>query len=168
MRKKNIILIGMPGAGKSTIGVLLAKELGLNFIDTDVAIQVREGRTLQSIVDREGYLRLREIEEQVILEHSFLGEVVATGGSAVYGQAAMEHLAADGVVVFLDLPLERLRKRIKNFDARGIARQPGQDFEALYLERRALYERYRDLHINVDKHSAEQVLAMILAELKLS
>jgi shikimate kinase len=165
MSKKNIVLIGMPGAGKSTIGVLLAKALGLDFTDTDVAIQVQEGQTLQSILDQHGYLRLREIEEQVILAHSFHREVVATGGSAVYSEAAMGHLAAEGVIVFLDLPLDQLRKRIKNFSTRGIARLPGQDFESLYCERRVLYERFMDLHVSVGKHSAEQVIETVLAGL---
>lgn len=165
MRKKNIILIGMPGAGKSTIGVLLAKELGLDFIDTDVAIQVHEGSTLQQVVDRQGYLKLREIEERVILEQKIRGAVVATGGSAVYGAAAMDHLSSHGTVVFLNLPLQRIKKRIKNFQSRGIACQAGQGLEALYAERLPLYERYTDLDIPVDAHSADQVVAMILDRL---
>jgi shikimate kinase len=165
MSKTNIVLIGMPGAGKSTVGVLLAKALGLGFTDTDVAIQVREGQTLQAILDQQGYLQLREIEQQVILAHSFQREVVATGGSAVYSDDAMSHLAVHGVIVFLDAPLDQLRKRIRNFSARGIARLPDQDFESLYSERRVLYERYRELHIKVGQDNAEQVLEKVLAGL---
>ena len=166
MRKNNIILIGMPGAGKSTIGILLAKALGMEFIDTDVAIQVREGKTLQSIVDQHGYLRLREIEQEVILQQTLHGAVVATGGSAVYGTRAMDYLTGQGVIVFIDVPIEQLRKRINNFDDRGIARQPGQDFESLYRERVSLYQQYADITITIGEQSSEQVLAIILSKLK--
>lgn len=165
MQSANIILIGMPGAGKSTIGVMLAKELGLDFVDTDVAIQVREGSSLQALLDRDGYQRLRQIEEEVILAQQLHGTVVATGGSAVYGAAAMDYLSRHGTIVFLDLPLSQLSKRIKNFSTRGVACKPGQDLAALYHERLPLYQRYSDLQIKVTGHSADQVLAMIVARL---
>ena len=125
----------MPGAGKSTLGILLAKELGLDFIDTDVSIQVREGKTLQHISDEKGYLALRDIEEQVLLTENITGKVVSTGGSAVYSDAGMAHLKQDSVVVFLDVPLAELEQRISNFSTRGIARRPDQSFDDLFDER---------------------------------
>lgn len=168
MSKNNIILIGMPGAGKSTVGILLSKETGLDFIDTDVAIQVREGKTLQHILDQLGYIRLRDIEQEVILGLALDNTVIATGGSAVYGEQAMRYLGEQGVIIFIDVALEQLKQRVSNIDARGVARKPGQDFSDLFQERKALYERYADLRITVDDEPAEQVLLMILQALKRS
>ncbi len=162
MQGKNIILIGMPGAGKSTVGVLLSKETGLDFIDTDVAIQVREGKTLQQIVDQQGYLALRAIEQEVIAELHCKNTVIATGGSAVYGARAMRQLKQNGIVVFIDVPITQLLRRIGNFDTRGIASKSGQSFEALYAERLALYQQYADIHISAGGQSSQQVLAKIL------
>ena len=161
----NIVLIGMPGAGKSTVGILLSKQTGLDFIDTDIAIQVREGKTLQEILDQQGYMKLREIEQAVILEQSLNGAVVATGGSAVYGANAMDYLGEHAVIVFIDVAIEQLNTRVKDFDLRGIARKPGQGFEDLYRERRALYQQYADIRIAVTDETAEQVVAMILVAL---
>lgn len=162
MSKNNIVLIGMPGAGKSTVGILLAKELGLDFIDTDVAIQVREIQTLQTILDEQGYIKLRDIEQEVILGLALENTVIATGGSAVYGEQAMAHLGEQGVIVFIDVVIEQLTRRVNNIDGRGVARKPGQGFEDLFLERRTLYEQFADIRIPVDDESAERVLAMIL------
>jgi shikimate kinase len=166
MRKNNVILIGMPGAGKSTVGILLSKEIGLDFIDTDVAIQVREGQTLQTILDERGYIKLRDIEQEVILGLALENTVIATGGSAVYGAQAMRYLGEQGVIVFIDVVIEQLMRRVNNIDGRGVARKPGQGFEDLFLERRVLYEQYADIRIPVDDESAEQVLAMILMALE--
>jgi shikimate kinase len=166
MSKNNVILIGMPGAGKSTVGILLSKELGLDFIDTDVAIQVREGQTLQAILDERGYIKLRDIEQEVILGLTHENTVIATGGSAVYGAQAMRYLGEQGVIVFIDVALEQLRGRVNNIDARGVARKPGQDFDDLFLERKELYEQHADIRITVGDESVEQVLAMILMALE--
>ena len=106
MQKPSVILIGMPGAGKSTLGILLAKELGLGFLDTDVAIQVKEKQTLQEILEQRGYLALRAVEEQVLLETDCHQQVVATGGSAVYSHNGMAYLKSCGPVVYLEVPLE--------------------------------------------------------------
>jgi shikimate kinase len=170
MKKKNIVLIGMPGAGKSTVGVLLAKELGLNFIDTDVLIQVREQQTLQELLDADGYLALRAAEEKVLLslfdgsgEHD--GVVVATGGSAVYSEAGMKNLVANATVVYLDVPLAELRKRVTNYDERGIARRPDQSFEDLFAERNALYQQYGELVIPAFDCRAEDVIERIIAKI---
>ena len=162
---QSIILVGMPGAGKSTIGILLAKELGLDFLDTDVAIQVREGKTLQQIMDESNYLKLRDIEEQVLLATDCRGKVVATGGSAVYSEAGMAHLKAQGLVVFLDVPLSELTHRIHNYESRGIARHPNQSFADVFEERCQLYRKYADLSICCDQLSPAEILNKIIAAL---
>jgi shikimate kinase len=161
-RTNSIVLIGMPGAGKSTVGILLAKELGLGFVDTDVAIQVREGKTLQEILDTSDYLNLRAVEEQVLLSEPIDGKVVATGGSAVYSQAGMARLKDSATIVFLDVPLRELEKRISNFDSRGIARKPDQSLESLFEERCKLYRQYADICIDCDQQSLEQTLEITL------
>lgn len=148
--QKNIALIGMPGSGKSTSGVLLAKHLGLGFVDTDLLIQERAGRLLQDIVDQEGYLALRAIEEQVLLDLDVEGYVISTGGSAVYSEPAMAHLSSNALVVFLQVPLEEVIRRIGDYSARGIARRPDQSLEELFEEREALYLRHADLVVEGD------------------
>ncbi|MDB4077537.1 shikimate kinase [Porticoccaceae bacterium] len=165
MQTNTVVLIGMPGAGKSTLGILLAKELGLDFIDTDVSIQVREGKTLQQISDEKGYLALRDIEEQVLLSENITGKVVSTGGSAVYSDAGMAHLKQDSVVVFLDVPLAELEQRISNFSTRGIARRPDQSFDDLFDERSTLYQRYADIRLDCSSLSVDEVLQKTLAAL---
>lgn len=165
MQAGAVVLIGMPGAGKSTIGILLAKELGLDFTDTDVSIQVGEGKTLQNISDEQGYLALRNIEEQVLLAEDISGKVVSTGGSAVYSEAGMAHLKQDATVVFLDVPLAELEQRISNFSTRGIARRPDQSFDDLFKERSVLYKRYADIHIDCSTLPIEEVLQKICSAL---
>jgi shikimate kinase len=164
-KQNSIVLIGMPGAGKSTLGVLLAKELGMGFVDTDVAIQVREGKTLQEILDASDYINLRAIEEQVLLSEQIDGKVVATGGSAVYSEAGMQRLKASATVVFLDVPLAELAKRISNFDSRGIARKPQQSLESLYEERCILYRAYADIRIDCSQQSLAQSLQSVTQQL---
>jgi len=162
MSVSSVVLIGMPGAGKSTVGILLAKEMGLDFVDTDISIQVRESKTLQQITDQSGYLVLRDIEEQVLLAEKIIGKVVSTGGSAVYSEAGMAHLAQDSVVVFLDVPLAALEARISNFSSRGIARHPGQSFDDLFAERSALYHRYANICVDCSALSIDEVLQKTL------
>lgn len=164
----SIILVGMPGAGKSTIGLLLAKELAKDFIDTDVLIQVREGTTLQSILDERGYLALREIEEQVLLESKFSNHIIATGGSAVYSEVGMQQLRSLGPVVFLDVSLHALRQRIHNYDSRGIARRPDQSFADLFEERRQLYCRYADITVDCEDMDQESLVQALLISLQQS
>ncbi|WP_426416174.1 shikimate kinase [Aestuariirhabdus sp. LZHN29] len=156
--QRSVILVGMPGAGKSTIGVQLAKELALDFVDTDLLIQLREGKPLQDIMDESGYLHLRFIEEQTLLESFLPRHVIATGGSAVYGQDGMRHLRGFGPVVFLDTSLPELRRRIRNYETRGIARRPEQSFEELFEERRALYQQAADITIACDGKDQQQIL----------
>jgi shikimate kinase len=154
---RNLIFVGMPGSGKSTVGVLIAKKLGLGFIDTDLLIQQETGRTLQHIVDQDGYVALRKAEEQVLLHLNVQQHVISTGGSAVYSDAAMRHLKAGGTVVFLDISLDTVCARIGNYSLRGISKRPEQSLLELYEERSALYSHYADLTIQGDALSQEQV-----------
>jgi shikimate kinase len=165
MKHSTISLIGMPGAGKSTVGVLLAKQLGLNFIDTDLVIQVRHDATLQHILQLRGHLALRLFEEEILLDIPLQRTLLATGGSAVYSEEAMQRLRQSGPVIFIDVPLEILARRVDNADSRGIARAPGQDFASVYRERQPLYQRYADTTIAGDQQSAEATARMLAAQL---
>ena len=161
----NIVLIGMPGSGKSTIGVILAKLTSRSFIDTDVLIQAAEGRSLQDIVDREGYLALRAIEEKVLLGLDCRDHVIATGGSAVYSQAAMAHLKEDGVVVFLNVSLDTIKARVGDPGTRGLAKRPDQSIDDLFAERYVLYRKYADITIDCTARAHEDACARIIGEL---
>ncbi len=157
----NIVLIGMPGSGKSTVGVILAKMASLDFVDTDILIQ-RVGKSLQEIVDADGYLVLRKIEEEVLLKLDCRDHVIATGGSAVYSPAAISHLKEDGVIVFLDVDIETLQSRIRNYETRGLAKRPDQTLEELFAERLALYREYADITISGAGLTQEEVCDAIL------
>ncbi len=161
--KSNIVLVGMPGSGKSTVGVILAKLLSYDFIDTDVLIQSSQRRALQDIVDRDGHLALRKIEEDTLLSLDLQHHVIATGGSAVYSAAAMAHLAAIGTVVFLDVELATLEARVDNLATRGLVRRPGQSLADLFAEREALYKRAADITINCTGMTQEAVCSAIIA-----
>jgi shikimate kinase len=162
----NIVLIGMPGSGKSTVGIILAKLTRRGFVDTDVLIQTSESRSLQDIVDRDGYLALREIEEKVILKHDCSNCVIATGGSAVYSQAAMDHLKKDGAVIFLKADLDTLEARVADYSTRGLAKRPDQSLADLFAERSALYARYADAFVECKGLTHEEVCARIVKELQ--
>lgn len=158
----NIVLIGMPGVGKSTIGVLLAKALSRSFVDTDVYLQAREKRRLQDIIDTDGLARFREIEESYLLSLTCRGHVVATGGSVVYSERAMAHLRQAGCIVYLSLPLESLLARVTNLDSRGVVMAPGQSFAQLFDERRPLYERYADLTVDCSGLNHDEAVVAII------
>nr|WP_036187355.1 shikimate kinase [Marinimicrobium agarilyticum] len=158
----SLILVGMPGAGKSTVGLLLAKELVKAFVDTDILIQTRAGKALQDIVYDNGYQHLRELEEEVLLECRYLNHVIATGGSVVYSDSGMNHLKRSGRVVFLDVPLEELERRVHNFSSRGIACPPGQNLTDVFKERRSLYQRYADIVIDCGEKNQDQVVSEII------
>lgn len=160
--KNNIILIGMPGAGKSTVGVILAKTLGYSFIDTDIVIQEREKRLLQDIIDNEGIEEFLKIEEEAILGLQTVNSVIATGGSAVYGNKAMECLSRLGKIVYLELGYEEIERRINNITTRGIAMKQGTSLKALYKERTMLYERYANETVDCREKSVEEVVGEIL------
>ena len=161
-----IILIGMPGAGKSTIGVRLATQRGMPLIDTDRLIEQREGLTLQAILDQRGYLALRSIEEQALINHNFTGQIVATGGSAVYSAAAMAHLKRFGPCVFLDIPLDEILNRVQNLASRGIAGPLGLGLAEVYAERLPLYRQYADIIIDGADLGELALLTAVEAALK--
>lgn len=153
--KDNIILIGMPGCGKSTIGVLLAKNLAYGFLDSDLVIQEQSGRKLQDMIDEMGPEAFSAFEDAVnatLIPHN---TVIATGGSAVYGTRAMEHFKEIGTVVYLKASYETIEKRIRNFATRGIVIPEGQTFRDVYNERTALYEKYADITVDVDADKAD-------------
>lgn len=156
-----IVLVGMPGAGKSTLGVLLAKATMKDFVDTDMIIQLRAHQSLQDIVDNSGYLMLRELEEVVLLDLSVEQHVIATGGSVVYSERGMAHLSRMGPIVYLRVSLDELKRRIKDLPTRGIAAIPGQSLDDLYQERCPLYERFADITVDCDDKTPEQVVGEI-------
>lgn len=162
---KNIVLIGMPASGKSTVGVVLAKTLGMGFIDTDLVIQQREGRLLQDIIDSDGLTAFLSAEENAILSLDCKNSVIATGGSAVFGEKAMEKLRENGVVVFLEVPLEALIKRLDNIKTRGIAAKKGQSVELILKERFPLYKKYADFTISVQNENVETTVEKIISSL---
>ena len=160
--KKNIILIGMPGVGKSTIGVILAKELGYRFIDSDLVIQEQEKRLLREIIEDEGVDGFLEIENRVNAGLKAERSVIATGGSAVYGREAMEHFKQIGTVIYLHLPFEQLQKRLGNLKGRGVVLRAGQTLKDLFEERSPLYQRYADQVIDEEGKDIEGTLSEIL------
>jgi len=159
---KNIVLIGMPGAGKSTVGVVLAKSLGMRFIDTDILIQERTGRMLQAILDEDGPDAFGRIEEETVLSLHAEHAVIATGGSVVCSEAAMAHLKAGGVVVYLEISYDEMERRLKNITTRGIVFLPGQSLRGMYDERAPLYERYADLTVASSGGDLESVVGNVL------
>ena len=160
--KSNIILVGMPGSGKSTVGVVLAKMLALGFLDTDILIQKNENKSLQQIVDTEGHMALRAVEQLALLSIDCRNHVIATGGSAAYSEPAMNHLKKDGIIIFLHADLTALQKRVRNYETRGIAKRPEQTFQELFDERLQLYEKYADITIASSLMSHEQVCDAII------
>lgn len=157
----NIILIGMPGSGKSTCGVVAAKLLLKNFFDTDLLIQNREGQRLQQIIDEKGLDYFARAEEEAVLSLDIAGTVIATGGSVVYSTAAMEHLRRMGKVIYLHLEYETMCRRIQNLDSRGVVLQAGYTLQDMYKERLPLYRRYADAVIKCDNNTVEQTAQQI-------
>jgi shikimate kinase len=163
---KNIVLIGMPACGKSTIGVLLAKHLSRWFIDTDLCIQSMEGRSLQEIIDTDGLEYFRQIEQKHVLSISASNAVIATGGSVIYSGPAMEKFSKDSVTVLLDLPLDDIKRRLTNLYSRGVVMAKGQSLEELYRQRRPLYEKYAQITVDCTGRDHQQTLAAIIEELE--
>lgn len=165
MKKNNIVLIGMPGVGKSTIGVVLAKMLGYQFVDADLVIQEKEGKLLCEIIDEvgtEGFIEVENrINSQIEAEHA----IIATGGSVVYGTEAMMHLKEIGTILYLRLPYEELNQRLCDIKGRGVVLRDGQTLRDLYEERVPLYEKYADITVDEYQLNVEQTIEKIL-ELK--
>jgi shikimate kinase len=163
--KENIALIGMPAVGKSTVGVLLAKKMGLDFVDTDILIQAKEHKTLAQLIACHGMERFLEIEKQHLVGIECTGHVIATGGSVVYKPAAMHHLAKTCVTVYLAVDLAILKTRLSDVITRGVAIAPGKSIDDLYAERVPLYESYADLTIDCRHLAPEQVAGTIVQAL---
>lgn len=159
--KNNIILIGMPGAGKSTVGVLLAKALGMDFVDTDLIIQLKEGRRLQEMIDADGLDYFLKSEDEIIASLTAENSVIATGGSVVFGRNAMENLKEIGKIIYLRAAFDTISTRLSDITTRGVAMQSGQSLESVYAERCPLYEGYADIIADVDSQSVEQTVAAI-------
>ena len=157
----NLVLIGMPGAGKSTVGVLLAKHLALDFVDTDLLLQRKLGLRLQQMINLRGLHSFRSAEEQVLMALNCTETVIATGGSAIYSENGMQRLKELGQVIYLKISLPLLTRRISDMGQRGIVFEPGQNFESLYADRTPLYHKYADLEIDIDELGVEDVLHLI-------
>lgn len=162
---KNVILIGMPGAGKSTIGVVLAKSLGYKFIDSDLVIQEKEGRLLHEIISEVGDDGFREIENRVNASIEMTKTVLATGGSAVYGKEAMEHLRKVGKIVYLKQSYDEIKNRLGDLSKRGVSIKKGQTLKDLYDERVPLYEDYADIEIDCSNKQLKDIVKEIKARL---
>jgi shikimate kinase len=163
LHMRNVILIGMPGVGKSTVGRLLGQALGKLFIDTDTLIEQQEGRSLQDIIDRDGLTAFLRIEEHAILNMDINGHVVATGGSVVYSPRAMARLKENGTIFYLKVPYHEIKARITNEANRGIAMSKEQDLSGLYEERTPLYEAYADATIDCSGNDVAAIIATITA-----
>ncbi len=163
--KDNIVLIGMPGVGKSTVGVILAKMIGYQFTDADLLIQKQEGKLLHEIIAEKGTDGFIEIEERVNASIEASHTIIATGGSVVYGKKAMEHLSHIGTVVYLKVPYDILEKRLEDIKGRGVVLKEGQTLRTLYDERTPLYEKYADIEISEDGLNVEQTVEKLLERL---
>lgn len=163
--KNNYILIGMPGAGKSTIGVLLAKALGYEFVDTDLVIQQREGKLLKEIIAEKGNDGFKKIEEAVNASVEAHQSVIAPGGSAIYSEKAMRHFKEIGKVIYLKLSFRSVKHRLGNLKARGVVLKQGQTLRGLYDERVPIYEEYADITVELDDLSIGDSLEKVLENL---
>ena len=160
-KKTNIVLLGMPGSGKSTVGVLLAKRLGKRFVDTDLLIQEQEGRLLSEIIKEEGIDRFIEIENRVNASVMAENSVIAPGGSAIYGAEAMEHFKEIGEIVYLKLSYRSVARRLGDLTKRGVVFRPGQSLKELYKERCPLYEKYADYVVECDGKEIGEALQAV-------
>ena len=157
----NIILIGMPGAGKSTAGVLLAKRLGYGFIDTDLILQAQQKSRLYQIIADQGLEKFKQLEADVLVELDTTRSVIATGGSAIYSPRAMARLKQLGQLVFIDMPFAELMERVDDMDTRGLVIGPRDSFKQLYLERLPLYQAYAEVTIPAGGMTVEDVVTAI-------
>lgn len=166
MKKDNIVLIGMPTSGKSTMGVILAKILGYKFLDADIVIQEKEGKKLSEIIESEGIDGFIDIENRINSGIETEKTVIATGGSVVYGKEAMDHYKNIGKVVYLKVDMDTLTKRLHNAKQRGVVMRKGQSLVSLYNERSTLYEKYADITIEEKDHTMEEVIDITLEALR--
>ena len=166
--RNNIVLIGMPGVGKSTVGVILAKVLGYQFVDADLLIQKQEGKLLHEIISQVGTEGFIQIENKVNASIEAEDSIIATGGSVVYGREAMEHLKSIGTVVYWQVSFLELEKRLADIRGRGVVLREGQDLKALFEERTPLYEQYADICISEDGLNVEQTVDALVEKLQVA
>lgn len=166
MKKDNIVLIGMPGVGKSTVGVILAKVLGYQFLDADLVIQQQEGKLLKEIIEEVGTEGFIEVENRVNAGLNCSKTIIATGGSVIYGNEAMEHLRKIGTVVYLEVPYITIEKRLCDIKGRGVVLRDGQTLYDLYMERTPLYEKYADLRISEEGLDVEQTVELLVDKVR--
>jgi shikimate kinase len=162
--KSNIVMVGMPGAGKSTIGVLLAKETSFDFLDVDVYIQGQEHRRLQEIIDVEGIDVFKQLEEKYLCQIDADEMVISTGGSAIYSKKGIDALSQKGLVIFLKINMQTLEDRLGDFSTRGVVIAEGQTFEDLFAERNQLYGEAADLIIECDGKTQDELVDEIVAK----
>ena len=164
--KNNVVLIGMPGVGKSTSGVILAKVLNYDFLDSDLVIQKKTGQRLEDIISGEGIDGFNAVENQINREIQCENTVIATGGSVVYGKEAMEHFQKIGTIVYLKISYESLDERLGDLDERGVVHKKGQTLQDIYEERTALYEKYADVTVELDGKTVAETVDAVLAALQ--
>ena len=166
MSKNNIVLIGMPGVGKSTVGVILAKVLGYQFLDADLLIQQQEGKLLKEIIAEVGTDGFIQVENRVNANINCTKSIIATGGSVIYGQEAMEHLKEIGTVVYLEVPFSTIKKRLSDIKGRGVVLKDGQTLYDLFMERTPLYEKYADVRVLEDGLGVEETVDLLVSKLQ--
>lgn len=166
MRMKNVALIGMPGVGKSTVGVVLAKNMGMSFLDSDLVIQEREGKKLHELIEEHGMDGFLEIESNVNVSLNPRAAVIATGGSAVYSGQAMEHLRSIAMVCYLKLPYESIEERLGDLAERGVVLREGETLRELYEERVPLYEKYANMTVECENKNIREIVTELSKRLK--
>ena len=164
--RDNVVLIGMPGVGKSTVGVILAKVLGYQFVDADLVIQQQEGKLLREIIEEVGTDGFIQVENRVNAGLKCSKTIIATGGSVIYGQEAMEHLKEIGTVVYLEVSFPTLEKRLSDIKGRGVVLKEGQTLYDLYEERTPLYEKYADVRVSEEGLSVEETVEQLVNKLQ--
>ena len=163
--KHNIILIGMPGVGKSTVGVVLAKKMGYSFVDSDLVIQQQEGKLLHELITEQGIDGFLQTENRINASIDVSRSVIATGGSAIYGKEAMEHFSQIGTIVYLKLSLASVEERLGDLQERGVTLREGQGLKELYAERIPYYEKYADIVIECENKSIRQIMEEIVVSI---
>ncbi len=163
---KNIVLIGMPSAGKSTVGIILAKTLGMSFVDTDIVIQENSNMLLQEIIDTQGIKSFLSIEESSILSIRCKKSIIATGGSVIYSSKAMEYLKQEGIVIYFKIDFAEMSRRLDNISTRGIALDKNQSIFDMYNQRVPIYEKYADITVDCSQKDVEEIINSVIDEIK--
>ena len=166
MSRKNIVFVGMPASGKSTVGVIVAKVMGMNFIDSDIVIQQRENAKLNELIEEYGIDDFLKREEQALLSINVDNTVIATGGSAIYSDAGMKHLSNNATIIYLKVSLDNLKDRLTDLKARGVVIRPGESIEQMYATRSVLYEKYADIIVEEKGTSIEDTVCLVMEQLR--